>query len=88
MESIVLTGISIAELASAVVEQLRKEFPLQKGAPYEEYLTIKEVSHLLKVSRVTLNKWEKKGILTPSRIDGSVRYLRTSIDKKLKSLNT
>lgn len=40
----------------------------------EPLLTVREVSALLKVSRRTLERWEKAGKLTPVRIQGNVRY--------------
>ena len=50
----------------------------------DEFLTRKEVSELLGVSLVTLHKWDKKGILKPSRIGRRVRYLKSDV---LNSLN-
>jgi hypothetical protein len=49
-----------------------------------ELLTRKEVSILLNVSLVTLNKWEKLKILIPSKVGGRVLYIKGDVYKKLR----
>lgn len=50
----------------------------------EDYLTIKEVTKLLKVSRPTLDKWDAEDILMKRSIGGRVYYKRSEIDEMLK----
>lgn len=48
-----------------------------------EYLTIKEVAAILKISRNHLNKLTKKGNIQAYRIGRSIRYKREDVDKAL-----
>ena len=43
-------------------------------------LTKQETADLLKVSRKTLDRWERDGILVPFRIGVNVRYLRDDVE--------
>jgi hypothetical protein len=49
-----------------------------------ELLTRKEVSKLLNVSLVTLNKWEKLKILLPNKVGGRVLYIKGDVYRKLR----
>lgn len=43
-------------------------------------LTKQETADLLKVSRKTLDRWEKDGLLVPFRIGVNVRYRREDVE--------
>ena len=45
----------------------------------DELLTHDETAKLLKVSKVTVWDWEKRGILNARRIANQVRYLRSEV---------
>jgi predicted DNA-binding transcriptional regulator AlpA len=47
------------------------------------FLTAVEASEKLKVNRVTLWSWEKKGYLKPTRIGAKVRYKLSDINRLL-----
>ncbi len=49
-------------------------------------LTISEVANLLKVTKLTLKRWEKKGLIKCIRINsrGDRRYKRQEIDRILE----
>jgi excisionase family DNA binding protein len=51
--------------------------------PDPTYMTISEVANLLRVSMLTLKRWEKKGQITCIRINsrGDRRYLRSEIER-------
>lgn len=49
----------------------------------EVFLTAVEACEKLKVNRVTLWGWEKKGYLKPTRIGAKVRYKLSDINKLL-----
>ena len=49
-----------------------------------ELLTSKEVFEKLKISRSTLHRWEKSGIINPIWIGGSKRYAQTEISNLKK----
>jgi len=50
----------------------------------EQYLTTKEASALLKISRQTLTKWKKRGKIKAKKIFGTVRYKLSDIEKTMK----
>ena len=45
----------------------------------DELLTPEEAAGFLKVSKVTVWDWSKRGILSPYRIGNQVRYLRSEL---------
>lgn len=46
----------------------------------EELLTIAEVCAMLKVSKMTLNRWHQSGILRKVDVGGQRRYCRTDVE--------
>lgn len=50
----------------------------------EEYLTTKEVTDLLKVSRGTINNWRKRKKVKAKKFQGIVRYKLSDIQKIMK----
>ena len=44
-----------------------------------EFLTIKEVCQILKVSKVTVHNWTKQGILKPYKIGNQTRFKRLEV---------
>lgn len=64
-------------------EEIKREL-LPKTS--EEYLTRQEVSKLLGVSLVTLNSWDRKGVLKPYRIGSQVRYKKSQIEESLQEI--
>lgn len=52
---------------------------LQPAAPADELLTPEETARLLKVTKVTVWDWCKRGILTKHTIGNQVRYLRSEV---------
>jgi len=56
---------------------------------YPELLTITEAAELLRISKITLKRWEKQGKITPIRINsrGDRRYTKQQI-KALLGLET
>ena len=69
-------------LKSQLVD-LKKNF--QPKQP-KTYLTRAEVSKMLNVSFVTLNKWNKSGRLKAVGIGGRVLYSQETIDKSIVEL--
>jgi excisionase family DNA binding protein len=51
--------------------------PTQVGS--DELLTPQETADTLKVSKVTVWDWGKRGILNPRRIGNQVRFLRSEV---------
>lgn len=46
-------------------------------------MTLQEVARLFKVSRKTLQRWEKAGLLVPVRIGTTIRYRPEDIERLL-----
>jgi len=46
----------------------------------EKYLTRRQVSELLQVSRQTLSVWHKKGVLIGSRVGTRIRYRYSDVE--------
>jgi hypothetical protein len=53
----------------------------------QEYLTIKETTELLKVSRQTLTDWKKTKILTPHYIGKRVLYNKQEVINRVEKRN-
>ena len=43
--------------------------------------TIKELTEVFKIHRTTVYKWIKKGLLTPVKIGGAVRFPAEQVEK-------
>jgi len=67
----------------ATLEQTVQE--VARPAPREEYLTTDEVAGLLKVSKVTLWHWRKKGVIKPRHVGNIKRYLKSEVEKLLEN---
>lgn len=49
-----------------------------------ELLTTQEVADTLRVSRASVSRWAKTGVLSPIRVGGIVRFRRTEVDALLE----
>jgi predicted DNA-binding transcriptional regulator AlpA len=74
-----ITGDDLKEFALICFEEGRKDVPPAK--PTEELLTTEQFAEKLKVSKVTLWHWDKKGITMPLRIGNAKRYRRSDLEK-------
>lgn len=56
----------------------------------KDYFEVKEAAELLGVSKQTIKKWEKKGVLSSTRhpVSRYRRYKREDIQNLLKHINT
>jgi excisionase family DNA binding protein len=50
----------------------------------EQLYTFKEVAELLKVTRITLERWEKQGILKTVRINNKPRVKESELKRLMK----
>ncbi len=82
-------GIGPDELTQRIVTGLEKKLSsIEKVLNLEKptkYISRKEVSQKLNVSYVTLDAWNKKGILKKRKIGNKVFYLNEEIEKLLES---
>ena len=61
---------------------------LERADLSKELLTIDEVSDMLKVSKMTLHRWDKSGILTKVEIGGQRRYHSSDVEAITKNRKT
>lgn len=60
---------------------------LKRDNETQEYLTIKETTELLKVSRQTLTDWKKTKLLTPHHIGKRVLYNKQEVINRVEKRN-
>lgn len=71
----------LSEFAAQIVNGVIDAFTsLHKKKIENELLTINEVSDILKVSKMTLHRWDKEGILSKIVIGGKRRYRRLDVE--------
>lgn len=56
------------------------QLELEKSHYCDELLTIEEVCELLKVSKMTLYRWDKLGILKKIEVGGKRRYRKSDVE--------
>ncbi len=74
----------INDAVSVEVNKILNAINVSNFNSNDELLTRKDVSKLLNVSLVTLNKWEKLKILIPRKVGGRVLYIKGDVYKKLR----
>lgn len=65
------------EIVRGVIEALDNANAKRKDV---ELLTIDEVAKMLKVSKMTLHRWDKNGILKKIDVGGRRRYRRSDVE--------
>lgn len=86
--NIILSGLSTDELQELIKDAiliLSSHRP-QQDEPLE-LLTVNEVAALLKISRVTVFDWKKKGLLPFHRIGKQVRFKKHEVLAALTAVN-
>ena len=90
MESIQFISVTPEQLQNAIIEGVKTQLESLKlhfePKQPKTYLTRAEVSKMLNVSFVTLNKWNKSGRLKAVGIGGRVLYSQETIDKSIVEL--
>ena len=56
------------------------QLELEKSQYCDELLTIEKVCELLKVSKMTLYRWDKLGILKKIEVGGKRRYRKSDVE--------
>lgn len=90
MNKTVFTDLSAHELRDLIRESVREE--LQAHQPPsdhdpEELLTIEQVVKMLHISKPTIHKWKKEGVLPFLRMGRRVYFKRGSVMAAMKSIN-
>lgn len=80
---------TVDEFKEEILKDLRSEIKKLvkeiKPKPAIRWISRREAKERLEKSYVTLNVWNKKGILKAHKIGGSVKYKESDIDEKLNS---
>ena len=64
---------------------LKEHFPVAKPILNPEYITIKELCILLKVSKVTIHTWKKAGIIPFQKVCGKLLFDKQVILYKINA---
>ena len=87
MKNIMIENASLQELAIEIKEIVKQAFETNKlntQRDSERVLTRKETSELLQVSFVTLNKWNKLGVLPAFSVGTRVYYKWSDVQDAMK----
>ena len=89
-QMIQILNLNRDELIQIIKEGVKLELNRQKAIgqttfnnSHEKYLSRSETAKLLHVTEVTLNNWEKKNILVPSRMGRRVLYKEAEVLERL-----
>jgi excisionase family DNA binding protein len=90
MRQVQLISVTPEELQTAIIEGVKTQLESLKlhfqPKQSKNYLSRAEVSKMLNVSLVTLNKWNKSGKLKAVGIGGRVLYRQADIDNSIVEL--
>jgi len=84
MEQILLTSITLEELLDKITERINMALSIKtsgkKETPTpEDLLTIEDLERLFKVSKVTIHKWEKRGLIPFYKVNRKVYFKRIEV---------
>jgi hypothetical protein len=83
MEQILLTSITLEELLDKITERINKALSItleRKETPIpEDLLTIEDLESLFKVSKVTIHKWKKRGLIPFYKMNRKVYFKRSEV---------
>ena len=89
-QTIQILNMTRQELLEIIKEGVKLELNRQKAIgqttfnnSHEKYLSRSETAKLLHVTEVTLNNWEKRNILVPSRMGRRVLYKEAEVLDRL-----
>ena len=78
-----LSAKDLLDFANEILEgaKLIAQLELEKAQYCDELLTIEEVCEMLKVSKMTLHRWDKQGILCKIEVGGKRRYRKSDVER-------
>ena len=84
MEQILLTSITLDELLDKLTERINIALSIKtterKETPsHEDLLTIEDLESLFKVSKVTIHKWKKRGLIPFYKMNRKVYFKRSEV---------
>jgi excisionase family DNA binding protein len=93
-----IESISAEELSADIVSKILLNYRLiplvvekdletkEEEKSDEEFITIKKTCEIFKITKPTLNRWRKNGIVTDYRIGNGVRFKKSEILESLKKI--
>lgn len=92
MENIFLSPITLEDLKSLITDSVKVALDNRHDyftKPIEEdpLLSIEQVQVLLSVSKVTIHKWKKKGLITYHKLNRRLYFKRSEVLNALKKVS-
>lgn len=86
--NIILNGLSTGELSELIKNAIGSYYQSNRNTTDDslELLTVNEVAALLKISRVTVFDWKKRGVLPFHRIGKQVRFKKHEVLEALTAV--
>lgn len=77
-----ITAGDLCEFANQLINSATEvaRLQIQRADISKELLTIDEVAEMLKVSKMTLHRWDKNGVLKKIEVGGHRRYRRSDVE--------
>ena len=77
-----ITAGDLCEFANQLINSATQvaRLQIQRADISKELLTIDEVAEMLKVSKMTLHRWDKNGVLKKIEVGGHRRYRRSDVE--------
>ena len=77
-----ITAGDLCEFANQLINSATEvaRLQIQRADISKELLTIDEVAAMLKVSKMTLHRWDKNGVLKKIEVGGHRRYRRSDVE--------
>ena len=77
-----ITAGDLCEFANQLINSATEvaRLQIQRADISKELLTIDEVAEMLKVSKMTLHRWDKNGVLKQIEVGGHRRYRRSDVE--------
>ena len=76
--------VNAADLKELILEWANEKDSQMEAIKADVHLTPSEAAFALKITKPTLWRWKKAGLLVPIKIAGKVYYKKSDIDKILK----
>ncbi|MCX7874632.1 MAG: helix-turn-helix domain-containing protein [Melioribacteraceae bacterium] len=92
MQNLMLSTITIDELKEIISESInsilcKNNYLTKVEKNDDELIKIEEVSSLLGVSKVTIYKWKKMGLIPFYRISNKIYFKKNEVIESLKKIN-
>lgn len=92
MQDLIISTIKIDELKEIISETVtsilsKNKYLTEAEENDDELIKIEEVSSLLRVSKVTIHKWKKIGLIPFYRISNKIYFKKNEVIESMKKIN-